>query len=379
MRILLTGGGSGGHFYPIIAITQEINNLTKENRLVAPELYYMSTDPYNEGLLFENNLIFKKVNSGKIRLSPSLKNYILNFFDLFKIFFGSLGALWSVFKIYPDVVFCKGGYASFPAVFAAKILRIPVFIHESDTIPGKVNKWAGKFARKIAISYPEAAKYFPTNKTAYTGNPIRKEMREPLVAGAYEYLNLDKNIPTVLVIGGSLGSQKMNEVIIDGLVGLVSKYQVIHQTGKKNFDIMKETSEIILQGNEHKNRYKAYSYLDLLTQRMSAGVADIVISRAGSSIFEIAIWGKPSIIIPIPEPTSHDQRTNAYAYARSGAAIVIEEKNLVSHVLISEIDRILENSKEKERMTTAAKAFSRPEAARLIAEELVDIALEHEK
>ncbi len=379
MRILLTGGGSGGHFYPIIAITQEINNLIKENRLVAPELYYMSTDPYNEGLLFENNLIFKKVNSGKIRLSPSLKNYILNFFDLFKIFFGSLGALWSVFKIYPDVVFCKGGYASFPAVFAAKILRIPVFIHESDTIPGKVNKWAGKFARKIAISYPEAAKYFPTNKTAYTGNPIRKEMREPLVAGAYEYLNLDKNIPTVLVIGGSLGSQKMNEVIIDGLVGLVSKYQVIHQTGKKNFDIMKETSEIILQGNEHKNRYKAYSYLDLLTQRMSAGVADIVISRAGSSIFEIAIWGKPSIIIPIPEPTSHDQRTNAYAYARSGAAIVIEEKNLVSHVLISEIDRILENSKEKERMTTAAKAFSRPEAARLIAEELVDIALEHEK
>jgi UDP-N-acetylglucosamine--N-acetylmuramyl-(pentapeptide) pyrophosphoryl-undecaprenol N-acetylglucosamine transferase len=379
MKILLTGGGSVGHFYPIIAVTEEINNLIKENRLVKPDIYFMSTNPYNEGLLFENDIIFKKVNSGKIRLSLSVKNIIYNFFDLFKIFFGSLGALWSIFRIYPDVVFGKGGFASFPALFAARILRIPVVIHESDTIPGKVNRWAGKFARRIAISYPEASEFFPKNKTAYTGNPIRKEMMEPLSSNAHEYLNLDKNVQTILVIGGSQGAQRINEIIIDALPRLVSKYQIIHQTGKRNIDVVKETSEIVLQNSQNKDRYRPYSYLDLLTERMSAGVSDIIISRAGSSIFEIASWGKPSIIIPIPEPTSHDQRTNAYAYARSGAAVVIEEKNLVSNVLISEIDRILDNPNEKERMSKAASSFARRDAARSIAEEIVSIALEHEK
>jgi UDP-N-acetylglucosamine--N-acetylmuramyl-(pentapeptide) pyrophosphoryl-undecaprenol N-acetylglucosamine transferase len=379
MRILLTGGGSGGHFYPIIAVAEEINNLIRENRLVKPEMYFMSTNPYNERLLYDNNIIFKKVDSGKIRLSLSLKNIIYNFFDLFNIFFGSLNALWNVYKIYPDVVFGKGGFASFPAVFAARILRIPVVIHESDTIPGKVNKWAGKFARRVAISYPEAAKFFSKDKTAYTGNPIRKEIMEPMKNGGHEYLNLDKNVKTILIIGGSQGSQIINEIIIDSLPRLVSKYQIVHQTGKNNFGVMKETADIVLQNNDNKNRYKPYAYLDLLTEKAAAGACDIVISRAGSSIFEIACWGKPSIIIPIPEETSHDQKTNAYAYARSGAAVVIEEKNLVSNVLISEIERILDNQEEKEKMEAAAKGFARKDSARLIAEEIVNIALEHEK
>lgn len=113
--------------------------------------------------------------------------------------------------------------------------------------------------------------------------------------------------------------------------------------------------------------------------RASAGVADIVISRAGSTIFEIASWGKPSIIIPIPEPTSHDQRTNAYSYARSGAAIVIEEKNLAGSLLVSEIDRIIETPGEKEKMAQSAKDFARRDSARLIAQEIIGIALEHEK
>src|SRR3989344_4914551 len=131
MKILLTGGGTGGHFYPIIAVAEELNQIAKENRLVKPELYFMSTEPYNEGLLFENNITFVEVSSGKIRRKISLPNLILNFIDLFRIAWGSISAIWKLFVIYPDIVFGKGGYTSFPALFAARLLRIPVVIHES--------------------------------------------------------------------------------------------------------------------------------------------------------------------------------------------------------------------------------------------------------
>ena len=383
MKILLTGGGTGGHFYPIIAIATELNNIAKENRLVRPELFLMSTEPYNQGLLFENNITFIGVTSGKIRRKISLVNIFLNFIDLFRIGWGSLVALWKVFMIYRDVVFGKGGYTSFPALLAARILRIPVIIHESDSIPGKVNEWASKFAERIAVSYPDAAEFFTdgknTKKIAYTGNPIRKEVEEPLTVGSHKFFNFDTNVQTVLVLGGSQGARFINEIIMDILPELVKKYQVIHQTGKKNIKVIEETRDVILQDSEHKERYRPFDYLNVLNLRMSAGIADLVVSRAGSTIFEIASWGRPSIIIPIPEPTSHDQRSNAYAYARSAAAEVIEEKNLSPHVLFSEIDRILSSPEEKEKMANAAKRFARRDAAKLIAEEITKIALTHEK
>ncbi|KND47589.1 MAG: UDP-N-acetylglucosamine--N-acetylmuramyl-(pentapeptide) pyrophosphoryl-undecaprenol N-acetylglucosam [Parcubacteria bacterium C7867-006] len=379
MKILMTGGGTGGHFYPIIAVAQELNETSKENRLLKPELFYMSTDPYNETLLYENNITFVKVSAGKIRRQKSISNFILNFFDLFNTFFGVLGAIWKMFLIYPDVVFGKGGYASFPALFAARILMIPVVIHESDSKPGKVNKWAGKFARRVAVSYPEAVSFFKTEKTAYTGNPIRKETLDPLSTDSFEFFGFDPSIPTILIIGGSTGSRFINEAIMDVLAELVKKYQIIHQTGNNNFSVIQETANVVLNGNPLKNRYKPYAYLNVVTLRRASGIASIVISRAGSTIFEIASWGKPAIIVPIPEPTSHDQRSNAYAYARTGSAVVIEEKNMAPGVLISEIERILSNPAEKEKMINSAKSFSRKDSAEIIAKELIAIGLEHEK
>ena len=379
MKIILTGGGTGGHFYPIVAIAEQINELTKENHLVKPSLYFLSDESYNEGLLFDHDIKFKKISAGKIRRHLSFGNIILNIIDIFKTFLGSIKAFFIVFSIYPDVVFGKGAYVSFPALLAARILGIPVVIHESDTSPGKVNAWAGKFAKKIAVSYPESAKFFPLGKTAHTGNPVRKELQEPMSVGAFEYLGLTAGIPTVFVLGGSQGAKIINEVLMDALPDLVKKYQVIHQTGKKNYKIVMETKEVVLAGSENASRYKAFDYMDVLAMRMSAGACDLVVSRAGSTIFEIACWGKPSVIIPISETTSHDQRNNAYAYARVGAAVVIEEKNLTSHILISEIDRILENQEEKEKMSQSAKDFARRDSARLIAEEILGIALSHEQ
>jgi UDP-N-acetylglucosamine--N-acetylmuramyl-(pentapeptide) pyrophosphoryl-undecaprenol N-acetylglucosamine transferase len=374
MRILFSGGGTGGHFYPIIAVAEQLNAVIKEKRLLGAELFYMSPTAYNEGLLFEQGITFEKIRAGKLRRYFS----ILNFFDFFKTGWGVLTSLWAVYRLYPDVVFGKGGYASFPVLFAARILRIPVVIHESDTEPGRVNKWAGKFAEAIAVSYEEAGKYFPADKVVCTGNPVRKDIAEPITEGAKEYLKLEDNIPVILVLGGSQGSAIINDCIIEALPEFVEKYQIIHQTGKDNISEAQNTAEAVLFKSEHKERYKPFDYLNALAMRMAAGASSVVVSRAGSTIFEISAWGLPSIIIPIPESISHDQTKNAFAYARAGGCEVIEEKNLTPHILLSEINRLLTNTVEQTKMKAAAKAFYKPDAAHAIAEEILKIALSHE-
>ncbi len=375
MKILFTGGGSGGHFYPIIAIVEEINQLAKENKLIGLELFYMSHSPYNEGLLFEHGVTFKKNTAGKLRVYFSLMNIV----DMFKTAWGVIVSLWAIFTIYPDVIFGKGGYASFPSLLAGKMLKIPVVIHESDSVPGRVNAWAGKFAARIAISYPESATYFPQGKTAYTGNPIRKDIMHALSSGAHEYLGLDPHIPTILVIGGSQGAQLINDTVVDALPRLVQKYQIIHQTGKNNFNMVKNTADVVLLTNEFKKRYQPFDYLNNLALRMSAGAASLVISRAGSSLFEIASWEKPAIVIPITKSNGNHQRMNAYAYARTGAAVVLEEANLSGNILSAEVDRLLDNPSVLAQMSEATKASQHPEAARKIATEILNIALDHNK
>lgn len=374
MKILFTGGGTAGHFYPIIAVAEEVNRIAAEEKLLPPELYYIGPSPYDARALFENNIVYHYASAGKIRRYFS----ILNFFDLFKTGLGILQALFSVFMIFPDVVFAKGGYASFPTLFAAKVLRIPVVIHESDTSPGRVSTWAGRFAERVAISYKEAAGFFDEKKVAWTGNPIRRDIRMLTKKDSHKFLNLKEGLPVILILGGSQGAQILNDAILDSLPKLVEKYQIIHQTGEKNYNITSETAKVVLQGNKNISRYHPYNYLNTLNLRMSASAADLIITRAGSTLFEVAIWGIPSIVVPIPQSISHDQSGNAFSYARAGAAIVMEEQNLGSSLLVFEIDRIMGNRSLRASMKEAALKLAQPLAAEKIAREIIAIALSHE-
>ncbi len=375
MKILFTGGGTGGHFYPIIAVGQEIREIARNKKLVEPQFFYMADNPYNEKILFENKIKFIPVTAGKIRRYFSLKNLLTPFY----IASGLLTAIIRMYQIYPDVIFSKGGYASVPALFAGRILRIPIVIHESDSHPGRANLWSAKFARRVALAYPEALKYFPSVKSAVVGNPLRRDILKPINAGAFEFLKLDPNIPVIFVVGGSQGATKINEVILDILPQLLEKYQIIHQTGKNNFDDVSLRASFLLKDNPLEKRYKPFAYLNDLAMKMAGGATQLIVSRAGSAIFEFALWGIPSIIIPIPEDVSHDQRTNAFTYARAGACVVIEENNLTPSILKAEIDRLMANPDDRQKMSQAAKAFARPEAATLIAEEIIKIGLEHEE
>ena len=147
MKIVLTGGGTGGHFYPIISVAKSIREISKELKLLEPKIYFFGPEPYDERALFDNSIIFKRNTAGKKRIYFSPRNFV----DIFKTGWGILTALWKIFLIFPDIVFAKGGYASFPVLVAAKFFRIPVIIHESDSVPGRVNLWAGKFAKRITI------------------------------------------------------------------------------------------------------------------------------------------------------------------------------------------------------------------------------------
>ncbi len=378
MKIVFTGGGTGGHFYPIIAIAEALFDVVQEEHLIAPELYYLAPQAFDEKALFENNIVFIRIPAGKVRRYASIENVT----DVFVTLSGILTALVTLFRLYPDVVVSKGGYASVPTVIAAWILRIPIVIHESDAKPGRANLFASKFATKIAIAFDSAAVYFPAkvqSRIARTGIPIRKALMRVETEGARQYLELESGIPTIFVLGGSQGAVKINETILSALPELVAFANVIHQTGTANFKSVEGVSEVVLAKNPHADRYHPINYLDQVSMQRAAGIADIVISRAGAnSIAEIGLWKKPAILIPIPESVSHDQRTNAYSYARTGAAVVIEEQNLASHLFVAEIERITKDPELSKRMGAAAEGFTDPDAGRILAREVLAIALPHE-
>lgn len=376
MKIVFTGGGTGGHFYPIIAVAERVNKIIDDEKIIGAKLYYISDSPYDKEMLFENGLIYEEVSAGKVRTYFSWKN----FSDIFKTGFGVVNAVFKLFSIYPDVVFGKGGYASFPVIFAARILRIPVIIHESDSAPGRVNRWAGRFAKKVAVSFEDSAQFFPKNKVAWTGQPIRTEIEIPaLKREAFEYFKLESNLPVIVVLGGSQGAELINNTIIDALPRLVQNYQIIHQTGVNNYKMVSERSSVVLNDNINKARYISMSFLNPLAIKMSASVATIIISRAGSTLFEIATWGVPSILIPFTSSNADHSKKNAFNYARSGACTVIEESNMTANILSSEIERITGDKEELEKMAQSAKAFSKPGAAEKIARAIVDLALSHER
>ncbi len=378
MKIVFTSAGSGGHFYPIIAIAEAMSDLVREKRLIAPKLYYLAPDPFDQKALFENGIIYIPIPAGKIRRYASIKNFT----DFFLTLAGILSALVTLLRLYPDVVVSKGGYGSVPTVLAAHILRIPVIIHESDAKPGRANLFAAKFAVKIAISFESAEKYFPEkvrSKIARTGIPIRKALTRVETEGARQYLGLEPQIPTILILGGSQGATRINEAVLSALPNLVSFANIIHQTGQTNIKNVEAVARVELAKESHASRYHPINYLSEVSLQRAAGVADLIVSRAGAnSIAEISLWKRPAIIIPIPESVSHDQRTNAYTYAETGAAIVIEDENLTPHLLVSEIQRIISDPELGKRMVLGASGFADINAARTLASEILGIALSHE-
>ena len=378
MTIVYTGGGTGGHFYPLIAITEALHDMVRTRHLIEPRLYFLAPQPFDQKALFENGISFVKIPAGKQRRYVSIENVT----GIFTTFVGICRALITLFQLYPDVVISKGGYGSVPTTIAALLLRIPVIIHESDAKPGRANLLASRWATRIAISFESAAHYFPQKvqkNIARTGIPVRKRLQHVETEGARQYLGLDTALPTVLILGGSLGSKRINDTVLAALPELVAFANIIHQTGRDHLTDTQAVAKVVLDKNPNANRYHPFDYLSDLALQRAAGAADVVVSRAGSgAITEISLWKKPVILIPIPEEISHDQRTNAYAFTETGAGVVLEEGNLTPHLFTSEIKRIATNPELARLMGARSASFANPEAATILAEEILSLGLSHE-
>ena len=382
MKIVFTGGGTGGHFYPLVAVAEAVGRYALRQQLVEPKMYYFGPTKFNEKALYNAGIRFVRSFAGKMRRTTDLQSRVLNAFSLIPLAIGTLQSLFAMFIIFPDVVFSKGGYTSVPVTLAARILRIPIVVHESDAAFGRANSWAKSFARFIAISYPEAERELSEEeraRSALIGVPIRRDLDHNPLPNAHEVLRLDPEVPTVVVLGGSQGARFVNQNVIDALPVLLKEYQVVHIAGQANVERLQKETASFLKGMQGLKTYHLFGTLNAYNLRALYSVADVVVSRAGSgTIFELAQWELPVILIPIREEVSHDQRKNAYAYARATGATVLEEQNLSPNLLANQITNFITDKQLRSRYVEQAKEFAKPEAAEKVAELLVTILKSHE-
>lgn len=370
MRILLVGGGSGGHVYPVIAVSTALKG--KSSEVGGIELMVLGDDKFMRLAAEENGIKFKSILSGKLRRYFSW----FNFLDIFKFPVGFFQSLWHIYWFMPDAVFAKGGYVSVIPALVARLYLIPLYIHDSDAVPGLANRFLGRLANKIFISFQISSAYFNSSKTVLVGNPVRKELLTGDRNKSAELFKMDANKKTVFIYGGSQGAQSINNIILESLVMMVSppnEMQVIHQCGKEQYGIVKsEVDKIIKEGeNSYSDfitkNYKLFEFMDANQLAAAYALCDVIISRAGAgSIFEIAMLGKPAVLIPLSTKSSRgEQVTNAIELAKYGA-VMIEEENLTPHIVISQIEYLLK-PENYETVSQKIKSFAMPEAADKIA------------
>lgn len=366
LRVLLTGGGSGGHTYPLLAVFQELKKLSVQNNFNIEIRYFGEKD--NLKVFEEKGIKMEKISSSKLRRYFS----VLNFLDAMKFFVGFFQSLWKVFWFMPDVVFSKGGPGALVVLFASKFYMIPIIIHESDSVAGLTSVVSGKLARKIFVAFDSVINCFSSKKVVVVGNPVRDELisRAPTNKA---FLGFDPNVPLLLILGGSLGATRINNFVLENLPGLLTNFQVIHQVGILNYNNYDKEYRFLSRDwpETQKKRYQYRPYFDRdLADVYSA--ADLVLSRAGAgTIFELAYFGKPAVLIPLPEAAGNHQIKNAFQYASGGAAIVIQPENFLSHLVIKKLIDLINNREALRIMSESARNFYKPNAAFLIAEYLL--------
>lgn len=366
MKILFASGGTGGHILPVIAVKEELEKLAQVQQVNVEFLLVGQLDEVAKNLLDTHQIPYKEVYAGKIRRYFSIDN----FFDIFRSLWGLIQAQWYIWKFMPDVTFGKGGYASVPGVLVSWIYQIPTLIHESDSIPGLANKFLGKFANVVAVGFPNVAEFFGQKKTSIVGNMTHPDITEGTRDEAGKIFELTFEKPILLIVGGSQGARIINQVIWKILPELLELVEIIHIVGKNNIDEARSISRSLESYQD-----RLYHYVGFLDAEMkhAYATADLVVSRAGaSSIMDICLTHKPSILVPITVDAGQ-QRSNAYEMAKIGASIVLEEPNFTPHIVLEKINELLQQPDIMQTMSEQTIQFATPDAAARIAEELFNL------
>lgn len=333
-KIILTGGGSAGHVTPNLALIPEL-----EKR--GWNVEYIGTHSGIERQLIGERVPYHPISAGKLRRYFDLQNFI----DPFRVLKGVVDAYRILRRRKPKVIFSKGGFVSLPVAAAAKMLGIPVVLHESDFTPGLANKLAAPLAAHICLTFPETVKYVSQAKTTVTGNPIRRTLLDGSIQRGRETCGFDKSKPVILVMGGSLGAVRINQTVRQALPTLLKNYQIVHICGRGNID-----PSIDLKG------YRQFEYVAEELPDIFA-LADIVISRAGANaLFELLTLKKPHILIPLSQQASRgDQILNAKSFAEQGFSLVLEEEQLTAASLTAAVDNLILNKDRYLQAMSASK------------------------
>lgn len=364
-KIIFTGGGTGGHVFPLVSI---VRNLKKQSANDDDfEMYYIAPkDNIPDFNFTQEGLKTKYIFAGKLRRYMDLKSILLNLVDIIKIPIGVVQSLWHFLVISPDIVFSKGGYGSVPVTIAASILRVPVILHESDAVPGLANKIVSRFSTEVFVAFNDTKGVSP-NKKFVVGNPVRESVLGGKREDGIKRFNLSGERPVILIMGGSQGSERINDTVLAILTQLLKDFEVIHQCGRLNIQEVKNEVDAFLP-EDIKKYYHPYSFFNENQLRDAYASANLVVSRAGAgSIFEILANHKPSILIPLPEAAQNHQVENAYRVARSGAAIVMEEENLTPHFFLERVKSLFFPPTQLKEMKENTSHFSKPEAGRILA------------
>lgn len=353
--IVLTGGGTAGHVSLNEAIIPE---LIKKKY----DIHYIGSYNGIEKTIIGDkfpNIPYHPISNGKLRRYFSIKN----FSDPFKVLYGTMQAITVLKKVKPSVVFSKGGFVSVPVVLAAKLSNIPVVIHESDLTPGLANKIASSFAEHIFTVFEETIKHLPANKASSIGAILRPDLFHGDEKNAEQLTGFDASKETIIVMGGSQGSAKINEVIKQNIEQLTKRFQIIHLCGKGNKD------ELLVG----KPNYIAFEYVTNELPHLMK-ISNYVISRAGSnSIFEFLELKKPMLLIPLSVHASRgDQVLNAKYFEKKGFASILEEEDLTATTFMDSFNRIVDEKEEMIDRMFEVNASNTPE-------QFVDLLLTYQK
>lgn len=363
MKVIISGGGTGGHIFPAISIANALREINPSTEILfvgakgKMEMEKVPAEGYN----------IKGLPVAGFHRQLNLKNVVRNIAFPFKLIASMYQARKIVKDFKPDVAVGVGGYASGPVLRCASNAGIPCLLQEQNSFPGVTNRILSQKAQRICVAYPNMERFFEASKIILTGNPVRQQLLQTTdKTEGYKHFGVDGTKPVILVIGGSLGARSINNGIKETLDDLGNECQLIWQTGKIYYDDIKAE----LDANPREN-VKAMAFIQRMD--LAFAIADIVISRAGaSSISELSLLGKASILVPSPNVSEDHQTKNARALSDKGAAILV--RNAECDTLLKEAVNALQTPAKLEELKTNIVEFARPNASMDIANEVITLA-----
>jgi len=351
LKIVVSGGGTGGHIYPALALIRMIKKKHPDTSFL-----YIGTEKGLESkLVVREGIPFQSIDITGFRRAVSFENVktIMRFLK------GVNDCKKMLKEFQPDVVIGTGGYVCGPVVYAAAKMGIPSIVHEQNSVPGLTNKFLSKYVDKIAVCFEAAKAHFPADKTVLTGNPRASEVIEASGTGVLEKYGFKKDRKTVLIFGGSRGARPINEAVVQALNDLADReYQVLYVTG----DVHYERVSTMLQTAGKPDNVSVEPFIHNMPDVLAA--CDLVVARAGATtLAELTALGIPSVLIPSPYVTNNHQEKNARSLTDKDAAVLLLEKDLTGGLLVKELDDILMNEPRLDKMKKESTRLGIPDAA----------------